>query len=106
MWTVLGLDEVSREPDGRVYLRAWDEFDRHSVILGQAEIPGMDFVGFKVASEADLDVFRRRIEEFGTAVEEDRAGEQPGVGRRLSFVVPTGHASNCLRKWHCPKTGR
>ena len=25
----VGLHEVSREVDGRVYLRAWDEFDRH-----------------------------------------------------------------------------
>jgi catechol 2,3-dioxygenase len=87
----LGLHEVSREPDGRVYLRAWDEFDRHSVILRQADTPGMDFVGFKVASEADLVAFRHRIEEFGTRVEEVPAGEQPGLDRRLSFVVPTGH---------------
>ena len=87
----LGLHQVSREPDGRVYLRAWDESDRHSVILRQADTPGMDYVGFKVASEADLDSFRHRIEEFGTRVEEVPAGEQPGLGRRLSFVVPTGH---------------
>ena len=25
----VGLHEVSREVDGRIYLRAWDEFDRH-----------------------------------------------------------------------------
>jgi catechol 2,3-dioxygenase len=37
----LGLHEVSREADGRVYLRAWDEFDRHSVILRPADMPGM-----------------------------------------------------------------
>ena len=87
----IGLHEVSREADGRVYLRAWDEFDRHSVILRRADMPGMDYVGFKVASDADLDSFHHRIEEFGTKVHEVSAGEQPGVGRRLSFVVPTGH---------------
>ena len=87
----IGLHEVSREADGRVYLRAWDEFDRHSVILRRADMPGMDYVGFKVASDADLDSFHHRIEEFGTKVQEVSAGEQPSVGRRLSFVVPTGH---------------
>jgi catechol 2,3-dioxygenase len=87
----IGLHEVSREADGRVYLRAWDEFDRHSVILRRADMPGMDYVGFKVASDADLDSFHHRIEEVGTKVQEVSAGEQPGVGRRLSFVVPTGH---------------
>jgi catechol 2,3-dioxygenase len=87
----VGLHEVSREADGRVYLRAWDEFDRHSIVLRQADMPGMDYAGFKVASDSDLDIFARRIEEHGTKVEEVPAGEQPGLGRRLSFIVPTGH---------------
>ena len=87
----VGLHEVSREPDGRVYLRAWDEFDRHSIVLRHAEKPGMDYAGFKVASEADLNTFSRRIKEYGIEVEEIAAGEQPGLGRRLSFIVPTGH---------------
>ncbi len=85
----LGLHEVSREADGRVYLRAWDEFDRHSVVLRQADMPGMDYVGFKVASAADLDSFHQRIAEYGLEVEEIPAGEQPGLGHRLSFVVPS-----------------
>ena len=87
----VGLHEVSREADGRVYLRAWDEFDRHSIVLRPADMPGMDYVGFKVAGENDLDRFRCRIENAGTRVEEIAAGEQPGVGRRISFVVPSGH---------------
>ena len=53
--------------------------------------PGMDYAGFKVASDSDLDTFARRIEEHGTKIEEVAAGEQPGLGRRLSFTVPTGH---------------
>src|SRR5215813_6228305 len=57
----VGLHEVSREADGRVYLRAWDEFDRHSIVLRQADKPGMDYAGFKVASDSDLDTFARRI---------------------------------------------
>jgi catechol 2,3-dioxygenase len=87
----LGLDAVGREADGRVYLRAWDEFDRHSVILRPADAAGMDFVGFKVASEAELDALAHRIAATGTRIEEIPAGEQPGLGRRVSFVVPTGH---------------
>ena len=50
----VGLHEVSREADGRAYLRAWDEFDRHSVVLRKADMPGMDYVGFKVASEVEV----------------------------------------------------
>ena len=61
----MGLHEVSREADGRIYLRAWDEFDRHSVVLRETDVPGMDYVGFKVANEPDLDSFARRIARVG-----------------------------------------
>jgi catechol 2,3-dioxygenase len=94
----VGLHEVGRELDGRAYLRAWDEFDRHSIVLRPAETPGIDYVGFKVASETDLDAFARRIEASGTKVKEVPAGEQPGLGRRLSFVVPTGQRVEAVRR--------
>lgn len=87
----VGLLKVSQEPDGRVYLRAWDEFDRHSVVLRPADAPGVDYMGFKVASPDDLESFRDRILAHGIAVEDIPSGEQPGLGRRISFVVPTGH---------------
>src|SRR5437773_10606907 len=74
----VGLHEVSREADGRVYLRAWDEFDRHSVVLRPADMAGMDYVGFKVASEAELDRFGERVAATGVKVrsEERRVGKE------------------------------
>ncbi|MEX1147134.1 MAG: catechol 2,3-dioxygenase, partial [Sphingomonadales bacterium] len=87
----IGLFKVGQEADGRVYLHAMDEFDRHSVILREADEPGMDVMGFKVREDADLDRFRARLESIGMTVEDVPAGEQPGVGRRISFVAPTGH---------------
>ena len=87
----IGLNMVSRGNDGRVYLKGWDEFDRHSIILRQADSPGMDFAGFKVASERDLDIFRKRIGDAGISVEDVAEGDLPGTGRRLSFIIPSGH---------------
>jgi len=87
----IGLNLVSRGNDGRVYLRGWDEFDRHSIILRQADTPGMDFAGFKVATERDLDMFRKRIGDAGISVEDIAKGDLPGTGRRLSFMIPSGH---------------
>ena len=72
----VGLHEVSRGPDGRAYLHAWDEFDRHSVVLRPAETPGMDYVGFKVASEVDLNAFAHRIETAGRPAAGARAAAQ------------------------------
>jgi catechol 2,3-dioxygenase len=87
----IGLDLVSKEADGRAYLHAADEFDRHSIVLRQAESPGMDYVGFKVATDADLVRYEKRLKEALVKVDHVDAGEQPGVGRRISFVVPAGH---------------
>ncbi len=49
---IVGLDVVSTGDDGRVYLKAWDEFDRHSVILRKADTAGIDLFAFKVDSDA------------------------------------------------------
>ena len=88
---IIGLIEVARDADGRVYLKAWDEFDHHSVLLREAESPGMDVMGFKVVDEAALDDLGRRVEAQGIAVEEVPAGEMLKTGRRLAFTAPTGH---------------
>lgn len=87
----IGLYEVMRGADGRVYLKAREEFDHHSIILRQADNAGIDLTSFKVASEAELNQFEHRIKEYGLAVDHVEAGEQPGIGRRIGFTIPTGH---------------
>ena len=86
----LGLYKVAEAP-GRAYLKGSDEFDHHSVCLVETDSPGMDFIGFKVAEEADLDHYEARVKAYGLPVEHIAAGEQPGYGRRISFVAPSGH---------------
>lgn len=101
----IGLDEVGTGPDGRVYLKAYDEFDRHSVILRKADRAGMDVMGFKVASDDDLDRFKQRIAAQGITVTDIAAGEQPGVGRRISAVAPTGHRFDLYAHMDGSETG-
>lgn len=88
---VIGLLEVARGEDGRVYLKAWDEFDHHSIILRQADTPGLDFMGFKVADERTLRRLSEDVAAFGLEIEERPAGDMLATGRRVSFVAPTGH---------------
>ncbi|VAX02559.1 Catechol 2,3-dioxygenase [hydrothermal vent metagenome] len=82
---------VGTEADGRVYLKAYDEFDRHSIVLRECEEAGLDMMAFKVSSEAYLDEYEEKLRGQGFEVTNIDAGEQPGVGRRISFVAPTGH---------------
>jgi len=87
----VGLELVSREDDGRVYLKCFDEFHRHSLVLREADQAGIDFFAFKADGQAAVDGFRKRIEAYGLEVDDVAAGEQPGTGARIGFTIPSGH---------------
>lgn len=86
---IVGLVETDRD-DNNVYLKAWDEHDAYSVILRQSDRAGMEFYGFKVRQDADLDHYQARLETAGVDVKQIEAGDLPGCGRRLQFQIPTG----------------
>src|SRR5262249_41903597 len=88
---VLGLVRSATGADGRVYLKAWDEHDHHSVILRQADAPGMDAMGFKVADAGTLAALEGRLREHGVKPERMPAGSDIGTGERVRFTTPTGH---------------
>ena len=88
---MLGLLEQHRDPDGTVYLKGWDEWDKYSVILVRADQAGIDHVAFKVEKDRDLDELRKRIERYGIQVDQVEAGDLPFCGRALHFLMPSGH---------------
>ncbi len=87
----MGLHEVMDDAEGRVYLKAWDEHDHHSIVLREADRPGMDYVAFRVFDDATLTRLERGIRDFGLDVTRIDAGVYPKSGRRLEFVLPSGH---------------
>jgi len=90
---VLGLIEMGRDNQGRVYLKAWDEHDHSSVILREADEAGMDFLGWKVDSPATLKKLAADVEQSGLCTDLDwiPAGEMLATGERFRFTIPTGH---------------
>lgn len=90
---VLGLIEVARDAAGRVFLKAWDEHDHHSIVLREADEAGLDYMGWKVDSPATLKKLAADLEASGLATDMSwiAAGEHPATGERLRFTVPTGH---------------
>lgn len=87
----VGLNEVTRGADGRVYLKGWDEFDHHSFVLREADEAGVDMMSFKVDSDESLIGFTQRLNDYGVTTDEVPAGEMPGIGRRIGFTIPSGH---------------
>lgn len=90
---VLGLIETARDATGRVFLKAWDEHDHHSVILREADESGMDFMGWRVDSTATLARLAREVESSGLVSDLSwlPAGDLPATGQRFRFTIPTGH---------------
>lgn len=87
----VGLHQVTEGADGRAYLKSADEFDHHSIVLRRADAAGVDLMAFKCLEDADLDRYEKRVVEYGLAVDHVPAGEQPGLGRRIGFTIPSGH---------------
>ncbi len=87
----LGLLETGRDDEGRVYLKAWDEHDHHSLILREASSAGMDCMAFKVVNEAALQDVAQALQDYGVEIEHRAAGENLATGERIRFSAPSGH---------------
>ena len=88
---LLGLIETGRDAQGRVYLKAWTEVEKFSVVLVQADEAGMDFMGYKVIDEPTLETLEGELRAWGCTVRNIPAGELQGCGRRVQFDLPSGH---------------
>ncbi len=88
---VVGLIETARTDD-RVFLKAWDEHQHHSIILMAAPTYGLESVGFKVEHQEDLDLFAGRLAARGIVATRFGPGEIGlGSGEVCRFTGPSGH---------------
>lgn len=103
---VYGLTESGREGQS-VYLRAWDDYEFHTLKLTESDTTGMAHVGYRTTSEAAL---RRRvaaIEAMGCGVGWSEG--DLGHGRSYRFLSPDGHVFELYydtRKYEAPDAER
>ncbi len=97
---VLGLEETER--DGRtVYLRAWGDWEHHTLVLTEAERPGVEHVAYRVAAPDDVEAYARRVEASGYPVHWIEGGTEAGQGRCDSLLISRRpHPGAVLR---CPE---
>src|ERR1700680_3389857 len=91
---VLGLIEMARDKENkRVFLKAWDEHDHHSVVLREADEAGMDYMGWKVGSPATLKKLAGDIEKSGLCSNFSwiKAVEHTETGGRVGLRFLQGH---------------
>ena len=96
----IGLHQVCEGPDGRVYLKAADEFDHHSLVLRHAESAGVDIMCFKVLSDADLNFSRSGSLTMASGSTTCRPASSPASAAASAGRCPPAIASNC---WLTPK---
>lgn len=101
---VLGMKTVMQDKSGNVYLKCWDEWDKYSLILTPSDRAGLNHVAYKVESNSDLDVLKKRIEDYGVQTEMLPEGTLPSTGRMLKFHLPSGHEMRLYAMKECVGT--
>jgi len=86
---VVGL-LVSDEDDKSVYLRAWQDFEHHSLLLTKGDESALVHLGWRVEDPESLDQFARHFEQIGIPCTWTEAGAERGQGRGLRFYTPSG----------------
>lgn len=85
----LGLSVVHEEGQ-RLFLKAWDEWDHHHLVLEPGGA-GLAKLGFKVASADDLERLEQGLARFGLEPTRMHAGETFAVGEGIRVRLPSGH---------------
>ncbi len=86
--SVVGLHETGRS-GGSVYLRAWGDYERHTLKLTAHTTSGLGHLGLRVRDQATLERFVARLAEREVS---GRWTEDEAHGPAYRFATPDGHA--------------
>lgn len=86
---VLGLVVTSEEPDA-LYLRGFEEYLHHSLVLRTGNTPAVARLAYRVRSPRELDVAERFFSDLGSETRRVSAGTTRGVGDAVRVLDPLG----------------
>ncbi len=87
---VVGLEETE-EVDGVHYLRAWGDFEHHTLSLTAGPESRVDHIALKAKRREDVENFAVLLEDAGVEVLKVEAGVEKGQGEAIRFQLPSGH---------------
>ncbi|WP_028466715.1 catechol 2,3-dioxygenase [Nisaea denitrificans] len=85
---IYGLTESGRDADS-VYLRAFDDYEFHTLKLTRSDTTGVGHIGYRTSSPEALERRVRVIKEMGCGI--GWVEGDPGHGRAYRFTDPDGH---------------
>jgi catechol 2,3-dioxygenase len=86
---VLGL-VVTHEDSSALYLRAFEEYLHHSLVLRQGSTPALAVLAYRVRSPLDLGLAEAYYRALGVRVERRPAGATRGIGEAVRVIDPLG----------------
>ncbi|MGE7662516.1 VOC family protein [Peribacillus sp. NPDC097197] len=86
----IGLEETE-VIDGVHYLRAWGDFEHHTLSITAGETSYIDHIGWRTKRPEDVATFAKLLEDAGTEVRWIEAGEEVAQGEAVRFELPSGH---------------
>lgn len=86
---VVGLEVVERT-DTEAYLRAWGDFEHHTLSLVAGGRATVDHVGWRTRRREDVAAYASALRERGIDVTEIEAGTERGQGEAIRFRTPAG----------------
>jgi 3,4-dihydroxyphenylacetate 2,3-dioxygenase len=86
---LLGL-VVTAEDDDAIYLRAFEEYLHHSLVLRHGEVPACARLAYRVRTPSDVDRAEEYHRALGVRVERAPAGTTRGIGETVRIEDPLG----------------
>jgi 3,4-dihydroxyphenylacetate 2,3-dioxygenase len=86
---VLGL-VVTHEDENAIYLRAFEEYLHHSLILRKGPIPALAALAYRVRSQGDVATATEYFARLGCPIERRAAGATRGIGEAVRVEDPLG----------------
>lgn len=86
----IGLEETE-VVDGVHYLRAWGDFEHHTLSITAGETSYIDHIGWRTKRREDIGTFAKLLEDAGTELRWIEAGEEVAQGEAIRFELPSGH---------------
>jgi len=86
---VLGL-VVTEEDDEAIYLRSFEEFIHHNLVLRKGPVAAVAAFSFRVRSPEEVDAAEAFYTELGCPTDRRAGGFVKGIGDSLRVVDPLG----------------
>lgn len=87
---VIGLEETE-VADGVHYLRAWGDFEHHTLTIRAGEESALDHIAWRTKRREDVELFAEQLQQNGTEINWVEEGTEKGQGKAFRFKLPSEH---------------